>query len=417
MRTTCNQSVPTVIVVGPPPTLIGGMASVVQQILSLDLNGYYRTEAFPTTHSTSGAESFYRRVIRHVRHLRRLSAVVGQAGPTIVHIHTCSGFNLHRAAMDMLVARRAGGKTILHIHGAAFDKFHAQAGILGRRMIAWFLTRADRVVALSERWRDKLLEMAPKAKVTVVENAISIPTVDPIQEHDGPCRFLLMAKMDDWKGIDDLLDAAAYLRAGDCDFELVLAGPPGTAGDAAGLGAKIRNNDLTGQVRYVGTVEGEEKAALFRWADVYVQPSHHEGLPISMLEALVHGLPVVATNVGACPEVITDGREGVLLSPHRPDRLAATMYALACNPLRRHAMGLAASELASTRFSLDRFRNDLLSLYEEVIPCPSLARRTPPRETRETGSMDKPAAAHALAKESKHTAQEHSVDTAEVNRA
>ena len=361
-----KPSTSTVIVVGPSVTEFGGMASVVRQMLALDFGDEYRPEAFPVTVSSNPGESPIARLTRHVRHLSLLRAAVLKAQAPIVHIHTCSGFSFFRSVLDMLVAQRLGRPAILHIHGAAFDEFYDDAGPLSRRLIAWSLSRADRVVALSESWRAKLHEMAPDARLTVIENAVAIPPAPPSDGHKGPCRFVLLARMDEWKGIDDLLAACVDLRTTGVDLEVVLAGPPGTAGHEDTLAQKIGTRGLEHVIRYVGPVQGEEKAGLLHWADAYVQPSHHEGMPISLLEALAHGLPVVATRVGAVPEVISDGREGLLVPPHQPSALAAAMRDLAGDAARRRAMSCAARLKASSRFSLDRFRDDLVSLYDAV---------------------------------------------------
>lgn len=356
----------SVIVVGPPPSMVGGMASVVEQILSMDLGTHYRADAFPTTISTDRSESLCGRVLRHAGHLRSLAGAIRRLRSPIVHVHTCSGFSFHRSAADSFLARRMGCRTILHIHGAAFDKFYAAAGMLQRRLIARSLSRAHCVVALSQQWRRELLKMAPRARIAVVENAVAYPDDLPPRVHDGPCRFLVLARMDHWKGIDDLLDAAARLRVTGCKFELVLAGPGGTAGDADTLTNKINSRGLGTAVRYAGCVHGQEKSELLCWADVYVQPSHHEGMPIALLEGLAYGLAIIATRVGAVPEVITDQHQGLLVPSHSPARLAEAMCALATDRPRRNTMANAAKRLASTRFSIDRFRNDLISLYDDV---------------------------------------------------
>ncbi len=356
----------SVIVVGPPPSMVGGMASVVEQILSMDLGTHYRADAFPTTISTDRSESLCGRVLRHAGHLRSLAGVIRRLRSPIVHLHTCSGFSFHRSTADLFLARRLGCRTILHIHGAAFDKFYAGAGRVQRRLIARSLSRTDCVIALSQQWRRELLKMAPRARIAVVENAVACPGDLPPRVNQGPCRFLLLAKMDLWKGIDDLLDATARLRATGYEFELVLAGPDGTAGDADTLANKINSRGLGAAVRYAGCVRGEEKSELLRWADVYVQPSHHEGMPIALLEGLAYGLAIIATRVGAVPEVITDRHEGLLVPSHSPARLAEAMCALATDRPRRNAMASAARRLASTRFSIDRFRDDLISLYDDV---------------------------------------------------
>ena len=87
---------------------------------------------------------------------------------------------------------------------------------------------------------------------------------------------------------------------------------------------------------------------------------------IALLEGLAYGLAIIATRVGAVPEVITDQHEGLLVPSHSPARLAEAMCALATDRPRRKTMASAARQLASTRFSIDRFRDDLISLYDDV---------------------------------------------------
>jgi len=284
-----------------------------------------------------------------------------------VHFHTCSGFSFYRTAADLLFARRLECLTILHMHGGAFEDFHAGQPSWRRKIIRRVLTAADRVVAVSAGWGGKLRQMAPQARVVVIENAVEIPATVPAAQPRGTCRFLLLAAMDQCKGVDDLLDACKTLQGLEVPTEVVLAGPPGTAGDTTVLHEKIRRRNLEGLVRYVGAVQGQDKDDLLAHVDVYVQPSHYEGLPIAMLEALGSGLPVIATRVGAIPEVIAHGHHGLLVPTRCPDALARAMRELALDCDRRAAMSVAARDLAAQRFSLKRFRKDLFSLYDELF--------------------------------------------------
>ena len=89
-------------------------------------------------------------------------------------------------------------------------------------------------------------------------------------------------------------------------------------------------------------------------------------MPLSILEAMAHALPIVATRVGAVPEVLEDGREGILVSPRRPGMLADAMRRLIVDRSLRHRMAEAARTLAVDRFSLDRFRREIFSLYDDL---------------------------------------------------
>ena len=357
------------IVVGPSPDEIGGMAAVVAQMLRIDFEKRYVPAHFPITIGTDCREPWWRRAGRHLQQIRRLRETIGKSVSPIVHIHTCSGFSFYRSAVDLIVAGSVDCRTVLHIHGAKFDAFFEGEPAYRRRLIRWILQGADRVIALSEGWRDKLHRMAPRARIEVVENAVEAPSVPCNDNQSGTVRFVVLARMDTWKGIDDLLSACMTLRSESVGFELVLAGPPGSAGDAVTLPRKIRAMDLSKLVRYIGPVQGRRKEELLAGADVYVQASRNEGLPISLLEALAWRLPVVATRVGAVPEVITDGREGVLVPPGRPECLAAAMRSLIEDPCRREQMAGAAKELSERRFGISRFRDDLLRLYDGLT-CP-----------------------------------------------
>lgn len=369
-----TQSLPeqstTVVVVGPPADVVGGMATVCGQMASLDFAGRYRLIFAPFTLGSCATEPAPRRAVRHFRQLWRLVRMLLRVRGSIVHLHTCSGFSFYRSALDAFAARMLGGKTILHVHGAMFDAFYEREPRWRKRVIRRMLTAADRVIALSDSWRQRLLMMAPAANIIVIENAVGATPDESRTVGMDACHFVLLARLDEWKGVDDLLDASARLHADGVEFRLTLAGPEGTAGDAPTIRRKIAVRGLTGCVTYVGCVRDQRKAELLRSADVYVQPSHHEGMPMAMLEALMFGLPVVATRVGAIGEVIEDGRQGVLVSPHDPAALAGAMRRLVENAGERREMAVRARTLAASRFGLARLRDDLARLYGELVSRP-----------------------------------------------
>jgi len=381
MPSTADRDNPRgIVVVGPPLDQIGGMTSVVRQMLAMDFDGRFDVRFVPFTLSENDRERWWNRGLRHLRQMRVLDRAIRATYAPIVHLHTCSAVTFYRTVIDLLIARRLGIKTILHIHGAKFDAFYEQEPRYRQRIVRWALSRADRVIALSTDWSTKLARIAPNAHLVTIENAVDIPSAsdgrsgadgwrsgaDGCRSGADGCRFLLLARMDEWKGIDDLLTACASLRERRVAFELTLAGPPGTAGDAAVLDAKIRGHQLGSTVRYIGPVEGAQKDALLRDADVYVQPSHHEGMPIALLEALAYGLPVVATRVGAIPEVLEHDRHGLLVPPRCPEELARAMSDLARDGSRRHCFAEAARMLAESRFSVERFRADLAAVYDDL---------------------------------------------------
>jgi glycosyltransferase involved in cell wall biosynthesis len=118
----------------------------------------------------------------------------------------------------------------------------------------------------------------------------------------------------------------------------------------------------------------EDVPDILRGSTLGLLPSLTEALPTALIEAAACGLPVVATSVGGTPEVVDDGRTGLLVPPGEVDALADAVIDLLTNPGRRAEFGLAARALAEERFSLDRWAESLRRLYEE-----SLSRKRAPR--------------------------------------
>ena len=353
--------------IGPSPTQVGGMSAVLGQMLRLDFAGRYSMSVLPITISRHPGESRPQRVLRHVKQRLLLGRTLRQGDFGIIHIHTCSGFSFHRNAWDVRVARRKGLRTVLHMHGARFDEYYENAGSVEQAFIRRTLRMADRVIALSAGWRSRLSAIEPAASIHIIENAVETAKKTPHRPPNGACRFLMLARMDTWKGVDDLLEACACLRNCGVPFEVTLAGPEGTAGDRPAIEAKIGARRLVHHVKYLGAVHGDAKEKLLAESDVLVQPSHQEGLPISLLEAFAHGMPVVATRVGAVPEILEHDVEGLIVSPANPAELARAMGVLAIDPPRRRMLGDAGWKSATSRFALARFRDDLVALYDGLV--------------------------------------------------
>ncbi len=100
--------------------------------------------------------------------------------------------------------------------------------------------------------------------------------------------------------------------------------------------------------------------------DIFCLASHHEGLPIALMEALVLGLPVVATNVGGIAEIVTDGREAILVPPGEPQQLAAALMTVARDPALRAEMSLHAVASGDT-LDVTLALRAIEDLYREVL--------------------------------------------------
>jgi glycosyltransferase involved in cell wall biosynthesis len=112
--------------------------------------------------------------------------------------------------------------------------------------------------------------------------------------------------------------------------------------------------------------ERNDVPQLLASSDVYASSSHREGLPLTVLEAMMAGLPVVATSVGDVPNVVTN-ETGVVVPPHHPEELAAALEELLKNPEKRQAMGKAAQQRALREYSVDAWMKKHVALYQDML--------------------------------------------------
>jgi glycosyltransferase involved in cell wall biosynthesis len=164
------------------------------------------------------------------------------------------------------------------------------------------------------------------------------------------------------KGYDVLLEAFAELAASGTPFELVLAGD---GPERNKLERKAISVGIDERVKFLGGID--DVPALYSTAHIAVHASHSEGLSNTILEAMAEGLPVVATNVGGTPEMISDGQTGLLVPPNDARSLAAKVKQLLDRPDLRAELGSAGLEVVRERFNVDRITTQYEHIYESVL--------------------------------------------------
>src|SRR5262249_12087105 len=156
---------------------------------------------------------------------------------------------------------------------------------------------------------------------------------------------MMAARLDVAKDHATLLDAAALLSRRGVRFRLDVAG---SGPFAEPLAKRSRALGLDGAVRFLGF--RRDVARLVEDAAVAVLATHYEGFGLAVVEAMAGGRPVVASAVGAVPELFDDGAHGLLVPPRSPEALAAALAALLADPARARAMGEAGRRHARERF-------------------------------------------------------------------
>jgi glycosyltransferase involved in cell wall biosynthesis len=172
---------------------------------------------------------------------------------------------------------------------------------------------------------------------------------------------LAVARLQPEKGIHDLVDAAVALRPRLPGLRVAVAG---SGPEEGALRARIEGAGLAGSFSLLGS--RADVGELLAAADAFCLPSRHEGLPISLLEAMQAGLACVATRVGGVPGVIADGEDGILVEPADPEGLAAALERVLGDGGARTAMGERARDLVRERYSVDAAAFAYADIYDEL---------------------------------------------------
>jgi len=287
----------------------------------------------------------------------------------IVHAHLQKAF-----ISSLLAARRCGGALILHEHGPIF---RGGTGCLYRLSLKLLGTRAKTIIANSQaagRAVQRVLGPAD-VPVVVVPNSVDLQRFDPARydrqivrghlglgEDDFVVGFV--GRLDRAKGADLLIEAAAHLRDRQevCRFYLV-----GDGGQRRALERQVRKRGLGGIVTFGGLCENP--AEIMRAFDVAVVPSRREAFGVAALELMRMKVPVIVSPVGGLPELVEDGRTGIVLPEPGVSAIASAIRSLRRNRSRLAALAEAAFRRTDA-FERDKVVQQILNVYENIA-CPT----------------------------------------------
>ncbi|MFC5480661.1 glycosyltransferase family 4 protein [Massilia suwonensis] len=281
--------------------------------------------------------------------------------PAIVHAHAASHASFARKSLLLWLARCAGCQTIFHLHGGGFRQFATlRSGVLMRRWIRHTLERSSLVIALTEGWAAFVRSFAPRARVAVVPNAVSLPR--GLEDQAEPNRILFLGRVEAAKGVAELLDAVALLAPRFPALRLILAG----SGELDAWRREAAERGIAGRVELTGWLDAGACAEQLARASVFCLPSHAEGLPMALLEAMAAGKAVVASAVGGIPEVLREGENGLLVPPRDGAALAGALARVLEDANLRARLGAQARGTVAQHYSTEAVCGRLAAIYNEL---------------------------------------------------
>jgi glycosyltransferase involved in cell wall biosynthesis len=278
----------------------------------------------------------------------------------LVHIHVASGVSFWRKSLFAWSALLFARPVLLHMHGGEFETFYQNCPWLAQRCISGLMRRARGVGVLSQSWVERLRPICPQAHWLILPNPVVLrPLPDASRENDPFLRVLFLGRLEPAKGVFELIRAFAQARTQVPHLRLMLAGE----GDRAEVLRLSRELGVADAIELLGWVTGSNKAEWLDRCHMFALPSHVEGLPVSMLEAMAAGQAVVITRVGSVPEVITHGQNGWLVPVGDVHLLSQALITLGTHPDMRLQLARQARQDVEQVFAAQRVCEQLEVLY------------------------------------------------------
>ncbi|KAF0189233.1 MAG: lipopolysaccharide biosynthesis [Desulfobulbaceae bacterium] len=281
------------------------------------------------------------------RHLRQKKC-------DVLHCHLLN-------SIGSLLGKLAGVPTVTTAHGDIAFKFWARFGF----------KRSALVLGCGEKVAKNLRRFVKRSKVGVLNNAVqSRPRkyseqgslINKLELSPNSFLLLTLGRLTQQKGYDILIHAMQKVVLAAPEAVLLIGGE---GSDLQQLQELIKLLSLEKHVQLLGVVDNTHE--LLEQCHIYINSSRWEGLPMTLLEAMSHGKPIIATNVGGNPDVIIDGETGLLVEPADVDALSQSILTLLRDSVLRDKMAMEAKKLFLAEYGIEKHCEKLAAYYLSLV--------------------------------------------------
>lgn len=359
------------LIVGPSTPYYGGMVSCVDGLYNSDLQNKFNLRLFNVNKIKKMDINGSKRrnnAIKSILFIKLLLIYIFELvkfKPALVHIHTSSFMGFYEKGVLVLISKIFKCKTILHIHGGAFKDFYIKARFKG--LIKFILNSSSSVVVLSNMWFSWFGEIVDENKLTIVPNGVNVNNEKKmrVNKTNDTLKFLFLGRLVRDKGLYEVVEAVKLLEEESYkDYKIIFAGE---GIEKNKLEQEILTNNQDHVIEVLGKVTGEDKNIVLSNSNVFLLPSYNEGMPISLLEAMGEGHYVIASNVGAVPEVIRNNNMGKIISPRSVASLVSAMKEVLENRDLYKKLGEGNKVFIENNYSWSKIAIIVEKLYEKLI--------------------------------------------------
>jgi len=315
----------------------GGVGAVIEVY-----NQYYEVFNFIATHRPGS--SIFKIYIFILSLFKLIIALISNKKIKIIHIHGASYGSFYRKYIIFIISKYFFRKKIIyHIHGGGYKDFYKESNIVSKRLIRNLLSKADVVICLSQSWVEYFEQNFRIKRLIVLANIIDYPVLNEYSARKDIITFLFLGLICKEKGIFDLIEV---IGKGQEQFRARIKLLVGGNGEIQHLRELIKKYQIEDIVEFLGWISSVEKASVLNNSDVYILPSYHEGLPISILESMSYAKAVISTKVGGIPEIVGNNENGLLIDPGNLEQIKQSLIFFIENPKKIEEFGVISAQKA-----------------------------------------------------------------------
>lgn len=287
--------------------------------------------------------------------------------PDLIHIHSSFGPSFYRKLPFIYMASWARKPIINHIHGADFDEFYVTASEKKRKQVKKAYNKCSVLIALSAEWKERLLQIVPAEKIMIIENYSTLheDALDERLKRKTNNTVLFLGEIGKRKGCYDIPTVVETVVNTVPTVKFILGGV-GSTEDVAKVKKMLKDKGVVDCVKFPGWVRGIEKDKLLREADVFFLPSYNEGMPMSVLDAMGYGLPVVSTNVGGIPKIVHNGENGFCCEAGEIETMSTGIIKMLESRETLESMSKESFQIVKDSYSLETHLKLVEKVYESI---------------------------------------------------
>ena len=236
----------------------------------------------------------------------------------VVHLHCATKGSFYRKYIFFKIARLFNKKAVFHIHSGEFHLFYLNSNTIIKKMIEKVLIESNAVIVLTNEWKKYFSENFIVTNIVIINNIVSSQEKKE-KKINHQLNLLFLGIIGNRKGIFDLMNSIEKFKD---RFKGRVKLFIGGIGEIKKLEKKIKESKLEDVVSYLGWVKGNEKQKLLELCDVVILPSHYEGLPISLLEGMSFGKPLIATHAAGSSDILKHNINGMHVEVGNIDSIA-----------------------------------------------------------------------------------------------